>query len=177
VGKIDLRACVERLRDRPEPPPLVPRKSWDAKLDDAIERAIPDDAGPDLRAVKSALFLWNDNLKRAHELAQETETQTGSYLHGVMHRREPDYPNSKYWFRRVGHHPAMDGLREAALEVMKGAPVLLEALGEKKKWDAFRMVDWCEEAESDPKLRELLERLQAREIEALADFCLRQAKL
>lgn len=163
---------LDRLRARKEPPPLVPRGSWDPDLDEAIERAIPDAAAPDLRALKSGLFLWNDNLKRAHELAQEIETQTGSYLHGVMHRREPDYPNSKYWFRRVGHHPAMDGLPKAAAAILKDTA---KDLG--SKWDAFRMVEWCEEAENDPKRRAPLERLQLAEIRTLTEFCLKQAKL
>ena len=53
----------------------------------------------------SALWLRNDFLDESHQISQSIETATGSYWHGIMHRREPDFSNAKYWFRRVGSHP------------------------------------------------------------------------
>jgi hypothetical protein len=163
-------AVVARLRERPEPPPLVPRGTWDPALSGRIERLA---APAELRA---ALFLWNDHLERAHELAQDIPTPTGSYLHGVMHRREPDYGNAKYWFRRVGDHPAFGPLRAAARELLEGPfRDLAEAapLRRKEAWDPFLMVDWCAAAEgrdpSDPFVRFLRE-IQLREIEGLVRF-------
>ena len=35
------------------------------------------------------------------------------YWHGIMHRREGDFSNSHYWFRKVGNHPAIAVVREA----------------------------------------------------------------
>jgi hypothetical protein len=107
--------CIRRLAGRKEPAPLVPKKIWDPELEATIERLLPD-----TEPLKSALHLWNDNLNRAHEIAQEIGTATGSYLHGLMHRREPDYGNSRYWFRRVGEHPHFPGVRLAALELLSG---------------------------------------------------------
>ncbi len=165
---------VARLRSRKEPALLVPRGVWDAGLDAEIERGLPDSS-----PLKGALLLWNDNLPRAHEIAQEIATATGSYLHGVMHRREPDYENSKYWFHKVGRHPDFPSLRTAALDLLKGpfaglAP-LRKAAESSAEWDPFRMVDWCEEAArkaDDDPLVLFLRALQAREIERLTDSCL-----
>jgi hypothetical protein len=153
-----VRVVVRALRDRREPSPLVPPGIRDAALDDRIAAL---DAPPPLR---SALHLWNDSLERCHALAQDIADATGSYLHGLMHRREPDYGNAKYWFRRVGRHPLFpDVLREAgAVDALKGAA-----------WDPFRMVDLCEEAAEDPRLEKALRDVQAREIALLAEFCRR----
>lgn len=166
-----LRESVARLRSRKEPAPLVPRKIWDPELDAAIERLLPD-----TEPLKSALHLWNDNLIRAHEIAQEIGTPTGSYLHGVMHRREPDYGNSKYWFRKVGDHPHFPAVREAALELLSGRFAELReiraAVEKSLPWDAFRMVDWCQEAEGkDDLLARFLRSVQTFEFGLLVDSC------
>ena len=57
--------------------------------------------------LKAALWLYVDELDKSHRLAQQIEDQTGSYWHGIMHRREGDFSNSHYWFDKVGQHPAM----------------------------------------------------------------------
>jgi hypothetical protein len=168
---MNVRDCVARLKSRKEPAPLVPAQLWDAELDREIERLLPD-----TDPLKSALFLWNDNLTRAHEIAQEIKTQTGSYLHGIMHRREPDYENSKYWFHKVGEHPNFPAVRATALELLKEKFGSLEDVRDSiettKKWDAFRMVDWCQQAarrNADEDFVKFLCALQTREIELLAN--------
>ena len=142
-----VETILARLRAFADPSPLVPAGVRDSKLDEAIARL---EATPSLRA---ALHLWNDSLERCHALAQEIHTPTGSYLHGVMHRRESDYGNAKYWFQRVGRHPVF--------------PLLAE------DWDPFHMVDQCEKAARDPELELSLRPLQAREIALLAEHCLK----
>ena len=165
------RAIADRLNSR-APSPLVPSRIGDAALDREIE-ALATAQDPEAeRAAQGALHLWNDSLVRAHELAQEIGDATGSYLHGVMHRREPDYENSKYWFRRVGRHPLFPDVRTATLRALSDRPDLRQGIDVAPDWDPFRMVDWCREAARKPELEAVLRRVQAREIELLAEFCL-----
>jgi hypothetical protein len=61
------------------------------------------------RACLAGLWLKSDFLDESHRISQEIETPTGSAWHAIMHRREGDFGNSKYWWRRVGKHPALSG--------------------------------------------------------------------
>lgn len=167
-----VRALVEKLA-RKAPSVLAPKGALDPELSAAIAGLAP--ASDEERAVQSALHLWNDELAVSHTLAQEIKSPTGSYLHGVMHRREPDYENSKYWFNQVGRHPVFEDVLAAARELAPSCrdAAVRKAVEGSKEWDPFRMVDWCQAGEP----REFLEALQAREIAALARHCLTQAGL
>lgn len=66
------------------------------------------------RASLAGLWLYYDYLDESHTISQSLDTREGSYWHAIMHRREPDPWNAKYWFRRVGDHPVLDQLREQA---------------------------------------------------------------
>ncbi len=111
----------------------------------------------DAECVHSALFLWHDYLDESHKISQEIETQNGSYWHGIMHRREPDYGNAKYWFRKVGAHP------------------IFPALG--SDWDPFAFIDQCELAakKKDAKLDEQCRAIQKTEFDLLLEHCWRAA--
>ena len=58
-------------------------------------------------ALQSALWLYIDELDRSHTISQGIKDSTGSFWHGIMHRREGDFSNSHYWFRNTGDHPVM----------------------------------------------------------------------
>ena len=60
----------------------------------------------------SGLWLLAGELDRSHTISQDIGSAEGSFWHGVMHRREGDFGNSKYWFRRVGQHPVFEQLAE-----------------------------------------------------------------
>jgi hypothetical protein len=60
--------------------------------------------------ARSALWLLCGDLDASHEISQTVETPDGSFWHGIMHRREGDFWNAKYWFRRVGPHPVLKQL-------------------------------------------------------------------
>jgi hypothetical protein len=51
---------------------------------------------PDMAAACLAgLWLYHNFLDESHRLSQDLGTPTGSYWHGLMHRREPDFGNPK----------------------------------------------------------------------------------
>ena len=90
----------KRLSTREPPPPLSPVAPFDTKLTALIDKLdVP-------LASKACLHLLNDDLTRSHQILQSQEgVATFDYLHAIVHRREGDYSNSKYWFRQVGAHP------------------------------------------------------------------------
>lgn len=66
-------------------------------------------------ACRAGLYLYFDFLSESHAISQEDEGNPDrDFWHAIMHRREPDASNSKYWWRRVGPHPVLAQLREHA---------------------------------------------------------------
>jgi hypothetical protein len=189
-----IAGIVKKLETRDPLPPLAPSEAWDSELTDRIQDISLEalfDGQPvkDSRmgyALQSGLLLWNDALDASHTISQGLESRTGSYWHGIMHRREPDYSNAKYWFGRVGIHPTYPTLRERALELLQGGPTESDSLAdyaemikETEDWDAFRFVDWCQAADGDrstPKaVKSFLQAVQVEEIKLLLDYSYQQA--
>lgn len=73
-----------------------------------VGEAVNSPALSGLPAVQSGLWLYVDELDRSHDISQGLHDPTGSFWHAMMHRREGDFWNSKYWYRNAGHHPAME---------------------------------------------------------------------
>jgi hypothetical protein len=98
------------------------------------------------RCCVSAIWLWLDFLEESHRVSQQIDTTSGSYWHGIMHRREPDYSNAKYWFRRVGEHAIFGPLCREARELAASENVAGQAdyLVQQQTWDPYRFVDLCE---------------------------------
>ena len=123
----------------------------------------------------AGLWLHHDFLDESHTLSQEIHTTSGSYWHGIMHRREPDYSNAKYWFRRVGDHPTFVSLAADAKEIAAGDSAdSAEILTRQSTWDPFAFIDLCEEA-VDSSFELLCRRVQQREWELLFDYCYQKA--
>lgn len=164
-------------------PNRAARKRLDAIAPEALFDAAPVDRDM-AAACLSALWLWHDFLYESHAISQTIDTPTGSFWHGIMHRREGDFGNSKYWFRRVGRHPVFGPLAAAAAEEAASAETASSLAGEFAgdlaggDWDPFRFVDLCERAvrSGDAHDTDLLRRIARREWQLLFDHCYRAAQ-
>jgi hypothetical protein len=129
-------------------------------------------------ACLAGLWLYHDFLDESHTISQGIETPAGSYWHGIMHRREPDAANAKYWFRQVGGHPVFAPLAIAAAEIARrcDGPPAARFLATQTAWDPFAFIDLCEEARTGRSAAEALCRaVQQREWELLFEHCYRPA--
>lgn len=121
----------------------------------------------------SAVWLLHNYLDESHTISQDISTTTGSYWHGIMHRREPDFSNAKYWFRRVGSHPVFAELYNDATEILESTPTGFP-LG--SEWDPFAFVDACQDAlRANTQSAEACLQIAHAEWWRLFDYCYEQA--
>jgi hypothetical protein len=125
-------------------------------------------------ACLAGLWLLHDCLDESHTLSQELYTAEGSYWHAILHRREPDPWNSKYWFRRVGDHPIYPELCAEAVKL--AADTSCPSLLAERKWDAAAFVDLCaKHADPDTAAHDFCRRVQRAEWDLLFEHCYRRA--
>ena len=67
---------------------------------------------PLLDVAIGAMWLWHDFIDEAHKISQDNESPEGSWLHAIVHRREGDFSNSKYWYARCASLAQSAGGRE-----------------------------------------------------------------
>jgi len=159
----------------PEPAQLGPGGRPGTQSREALERGVtpllaasgyPEEAQQLIRAL---ILLWHDYLEPAHELAQQVDTADGAFVHGIMHRREPDFGNASYWFRRVGPHPAYEHIAARAQELLRSGaePELVARLVPQGRWDPFGFINACEAVGASEAAVRLLREVQRIEFEEL----------
>lgn len=131
---------VLRLEEAmPELLPDRPRYDHASELVEANADGMP----PEIMAL---LWLYVDDLHRSHEISQGLPNPTGSWLHGIMHRREGDFENAKYWLRQAARHPALYRMGDfdpiAFVDKVREAPKSGELLDQQRQeWKT--LMSWC----------------------------------
>ena len=128
-----------------------------------VEKILRDPALEGRHDLGAGLWLYVDQLDRSHRLSQQDESPTGSFWHAIMHRREGDFSNSKYWYRRAGHHPAM-----SRIDVGGGSAAAGTSIG---SYEPFTFVDRVERCHDKQAKCEELVSVQRREWAALFEWC------
>lgn len=119
--------------------------------------------------VRGGLLYAVDALDAAHAFFQDDPSDLASYWHGMMHRREGDFDNARYWFRRAGRLPIFAALHGAACEYSA-------TMARQDNWDAYLLTGLCEQVKfGDPDLAPECVKLQTVEFEGLFDYSWRQA--
>jgi hypothetical protein len=145
---------LHALLNTPQPADLGPHprsgtltvRELNSRLDAALGGS--DLAVNNQKLIRSLILLWHDHLDASHAISQDLHSSDGSFLHGIMHRREPDFGNAQYWFQRVGNNASYPEIakRAGAFLEERGAIALKSELIPAGKWDASALVDACEAA-------------------------------
>jgi hypothetical protein len=164
---------------------LIASGAGKAAARDVLESTQPADlvAGKmvrsdDAKAMLSGVWLYFDFLDESHAISQSLTSETGSFWHAIMHRREGDFSNSKYWYARCQNHPALATIAAAAAKYVNQMPAdksLLRLVANGWNPNAFvDLVQAVHESRSDPR-HALTVALQRLEWQILFDECARAA--
>jgi hypothetical protein len=93
-------------------PLILDRSLWRevTAVDDAKLAGAAKIKPKEFALVRGGLLYALDDLDGCHRVFQEVSSDLGSYWHGMMHRREGDFDNARYWFRRAGSLPVFGRL-------------------------------------------------------------------
>jgi hypothetical protein len=171
---VDRVFLAEGLFRKLIPSDVTDREVW-RRVRDADDAAIVNGAAIEnpkaFPLIRGALLYAMDDLPGCHRYFQDEPGDLASYWHGMMHRREGDFDNARYWFRRAGSLPFFDKLQSEA-------SAFSADVAKQLSWDPYLFTGMCEqnrfgaEDESDE-----LPRLQATEFEVAFDYTWRQAKI
>ena len=126
-------------------PDLLPRSGASKEAHRLAAVAVETISEPALRA---GIWLYVDDLDQSHRVSQTVHTPTGSYWHAIMHRREGDFGNSKYWLRQAGAHPVwseIEGYDPVRFvdEVARYHEENPAALVETQRNEWWALFNWC----------------------------------
>ena len=125
----------------------------------------------------AALHLWFDHLPTAHAVFQNDDSANGSLWHAILHRREGDFSNGKYWLARAGRHPVYETIARLAPSVIPPDADRLFLTLLRGGWDPSAFVDLVRQVSTsnDPASRSTAVEMQRLEWRALFCHCARHA--
>lgn len=129
-------------------PHLIGSHPQPAHILDTLHTTLQHPAIAQRPELASALWLYVDDLDRSHTISQGIEDTTGSYWHGIMHRREGDFSNSHYWMRRAARHPLLQSNPEInpddlvdSVAAARGKDLPELVARQREEWKT--LFEWC----------------------------------
>jgi hypothetical protein len=127
-------------------------------------------------AARAGLWLLHDHMTEGHEICQDLDTPSGSFWHMIVHRREPDPGNARYWCAHLGAHDVFDELLAGARRLAgRDPPEALRPLLGAASWRPERFVALCTGGAAAAGLEPLLLEIQRLEWRLLFDYDFRAA--
>jgi len=170
---------TDELFATPEPAGLGPERRsgvWEVReVLAAVEAATKGSQldGKAVECLRGLALLWHDHLDEAHTLVQDLSGADAAWVHGIMHRREPDYSNARYWFHRVGQHEALEAMAELAAPLLAAHAALPFRLIRDGRWDPMAFIDAVSASArpaADDEVALLIRELQRLEAQAVARY-------
>ena len=120
------------------PKSRAPEKVY--KIAESVESGLPT------AELRAGLWLYVDDIDRSHKICQDISNTVGAFWHGVVHRREGDFGNSKYWFHQAGRLPfSIPGYDPArlvdAVSAARGNELATLVALQRKEW--MEMFTYC----------------------------------
>jgi hypothetical protein len=69
------------------------------EFESTLNQNLPSKEWPD--ALQSLWFDAKGDWEASHDIAQDLQSQIGSWIHAYLHRKEGDKWNAGYWYRRA----------------------------------------------------------------------------
>lgn len=146
---------------------VVDKASDHAEASARVAEAVTHEALAERPDLVAGLWMYVDELDLSHTASQHLDTPTGAYWHAIMHRREGDFSNAKYWLNRAVHHPAMSLIDLTGGGAGSGTAVAA--------YDAADLVDRVERAhQRQDGFHPELVSAQCKEWKALFEWCVHQ---
>jgi len=170
---IERMFLAEDLLRKLTPKDIADRDIWRRvkEADDATVAAGPIGDPRAFALVRGGLLYALDDLDGCHAYFQDAGSDLGSYWHGMMHRREGDFDNARYWFRRAGKLPFFDSLHHEAAQFSAD-------MANQSSWDPYLFTGQCEQHRfgAEDESGELA-KLQRAEFDVVFDYTWRQARV
>ena len=130
----------------------------------------PQTLAPDapVALVRVGLFYYHNALDDSHKQAAKSAGDIAAYWHGMVHRREGDFENARYWMRRAGEQPVFQEMQARASD---GSP----HMSRQPNWDPFLFIHLCEQYKyGETEYKKELGHLQRVELAAIFDYVWRR---
>lgn len=158
-------------------PDLVPARVADETLSRELLNAELFGAkrGALVDCCRAGLLLFNDDLDKAHALVQDLPDATAAFWHAILHRREGDFGNARYWWHRTGDHPAFEAILDLVLHRVPDF-ALLDELRAAGRWLPLDFNAACEACARTRKHEAELQATQRLEMRGLLEWCASQVR-